>query len=400
VKAIPKRELTSAEEALRSALPDGELRTLFGETGLPNRRVEAWRWSDLRAALRDVKAPAEAFGRDLPRSRVAELATSVCTLGNGRLLTTTHDCFEVSPPEPTLWADMPVASLATAAPVHRATLSDGEVLLVRHGADGNGSAHQRLHLSIADAAQVTVIEEFDLTDQPFLNLLTEIEIGAGSRLRRIVAQDAAPDSILVHSSRLTLTAGARVEQTTVSGGAAFARHETRLVQERDGQVRIDGLYDLRGALHCDMTSLVVHDVPGTRTEQLCKGVVRDTARGVFQGKFAVAREAQKTDARMAHHALMLSDRASVQAKPELEIYADDVECAHGNTVGALDTDAMFYMRQRGLSEDEARSILIEAFLGEVLERIDDDALRAALAGAEDLSASDDDNRTSDNGSSV
>jgi Fe-S cluster assembly protein SufD len=111
------------------------------------------------------------------------------------------------------------------------------------------------------------------------------------------------------------------------------------------------------------------------TEQLTKGVVRDQARGVFQGRIVVAEGADHTDARMGHHALILSDRAEVDAKPELEIYADDVSCAHGNTVGALDEDALFYARQRGIPEDEAKALLTEAFIGEVIDRIEHEGAR-------------------------
>jgi Fe-S cluster assembly protein SufD len=119
-------------------------------------------------------------------------------------------------------------------------------------------------------------------------------------------------------------------------------------------------------------------VDGT-TGQLTKGVADDQARGVFQGRIVVAPGADRTDARMGHHALILSDRAEIDAKPELEIYADDVACAHGNTVGALDEEALFYARQRGLTEAEARALLMGAFLAEVVDRIEH-------AGARDIAA--------------
>jgi Fe-S cluster assembly protein SufD len=115
-------------------------------------------------------------------------------------------------------------------------------------------------------------------------------------------------------------------------------------------------------------------VDGT-TAQLTKGVVRDQARGVFQGRIVVTEGADRTDARMGHHALILSDRAEVDAKPELLIHADDVSCAHGATVGALDEDALFYARQRGIPEAEARALLTEAFIGEVVDRIAHDGAR-------------------------
>ncbi len=140
-------------------------------------------------------------------------------------------------------------------------------------------------------------------------------------------------------------------------------------------LRLDGVYLLAGKRHADLTTVVTHAGIDGATGQLTKGVVRDQARGIFQGKIIVAEGADHTDARMGHHALVLSDRAEVDAKPELEIYADDVACAHGNTVGALDDDALFYARQRGIPELEARALLTEAFIGEVIDRIEHEAAR-------------------------
>jgi len=140
-------------------------------------------------------------------------------------------------------------------------------------------------------------------------------------------------------------------------------------------VRLDGVYLLSDQRHADMTTIVSHVGAGGETVQLTKGVVSDQARGVFQGRIVVAEGADKTDARMGHHALVLSDRAEVDAKPELEIFADDVACAHGNSIGALDEEALFYAEQRGIPEAEARAMLTEAFVGEVIDRIEHDAAR-------------------------
>jgi Fe-S cluster assembly protein SufD len=143
-------------------------------------------------------------------------------------------------------------------------------------------------------------------------------------------------------------------------------------------VRLDGVYLLRDKRHADLTTIVTHDGVDGVTMQMAKGVVRDQARGVFQGRIIVAEGADRTDARMEHHALILSDRAEVDAKPELEIYADDVACSHGNTVGALDEDALFYARQRGIPEIEAKALLTEAFIGEVIDRIQHEGAREVV----------------------
>jgi Fe-S cluster assembly protein SufD len=145
-------------------------------------------------------------------------------------------------------------------------------------------------------------------------------------------------------------------------------------------VDLSGLYLCGSGRHADLTSTVRHQARGGVTRQLVKGAVRAGGRGVFQGRIAVMRGAQKTDARQHHHALLLAPGAEAFAKPELIINADDVQCAHGNTIGAPDEEALFYMRQRGLPEAQARALLIEAFLLEALPADLDGPLRAEIAG--------------------
>jgi Fe-S cluster assembly protein SufD len=139
-------------------------------------------------------------------------------------------------------------------------------------------------------------------------------------------------------------------------------------QETGAKATLNAAYLCAAGHHADITTEVRHGAPACVTRQLTKGAVLDGGRGVFQGKFFVPRNVgQKTDADMQHNALLLEEGAEVFAKPELEIYADDVECAHGNTSGALEANQMFYMRQRGIAEEEARALLTEAFIAEALE---------------------------------
>jgi Fe-S cluster assembly protein SufD len=157
----------------------------------------------------------------------------------------------------------------------------------------------------------------------------------------------------------------------LTGGAKRQRFETRVSHPGGGaKARLDGVYLLDGPRHADLTSAVIHEGEGGSTDQLTKGAVHGAARAVFQGRIVVARGADQTDARMGHHGLILSERAEIDAKPELEIYADDVACTHGNTVGALDEQALFYARSRGIPEAQARAMLTEAFVGEVVDRIE------------------------------
>ena len=190
---------------------------------------------------------------------------------------------------------------------------------------------------------------------------------------------SSPDAVIVHTALAALGPEGELSQHALTLGGALARHELRLRQDAGSRAVLDGLYKLSGRRHCDTTVHVDFTGEGAETSQLVKGVVSGRSRGVFQGKFHVARGAQRTDAKMAHHALILEQGAQANAKPELEIYADDVECAHGNTVGALDDEHLFYLRQRGLTAAQARAVLVEAFAGEVLDRVEDEALRGQLA---------------------
>ena len=201
----------------------------------------------------------------------------------------------------------------------------------------------------------------------------------GGALERIVLAADDAEAVSVSEAKVALAPGGHFAQTVVVAGARRQRIETRLAHPGGhASARIDGVYLLSGKRHADLTTAVEHHGLDGTTDQLTKGVAGDQARAVFQGRIVVAQGADRTDARMGHHALILSDRAEVDAKPELEIYADDVSCAHGNTVGALDDEALFYARQRGIPEPGARAMLTEAFIGEVIDRIGHEGAREAV----------------------
>ena len=194
--------------------------------------------------------------------------------------------------------------------------------------------------------------------------------------RLIVAEDGA-DAVSVSIAEVTLGPGARFAQTVMTTGARRQRLETRIVHPGAGAaVRMDGVYLLDAKRHADITTVVDHVGPGGETDQMIKGVVAEQARGVFQGRIVVAHGSDQTNARMKHDALVLSDQAEVDAKPELEIYADDVACAHGNTVGRA-------RRRRPCSTPPsaafprpmARAMLTRAFVETVVDRIEHDGAR-------------------------
>lgn len=204
-----------------------------------------------------------------------------------------------------------------------------------------------------------------------------IVIGEGASLTRVVVLDEPEDAISIRRSTVSTAPNSTFRQYVFSTGAKFQRFETHVDHAGHGAaVELNGAYLLKGKRHFDLTTRVTHgDIDGVTT-QLTKGLVKDSATAVFQGRILVERGADGTDARMRHQALILNDGAHVRAKPELEIYADDVQCAHGNTIGELDPEALFFCESRGMPEAVARGLLTQAFVLPVADAIADDALRA------------------------
>lgn len=358
---------------------------------LPSRRDEAWRYSDLRSALRVLPPPSTAIPAVPEGGPFGQLSATELRITNGRLEraleTGRTGGFEIAAGAPQLRStdgDLPrLAGRHANGPPLEIRLAAGraEALRLRFisGGDG-GSHHARVAISIGAGAELTLLESYEgLGSAYFSNTVLEFELEQDARLRRIVLLEEPDDAVSVSTAEVRLAPRAQFDQTVVATGARLQRHETHVHHPGEGaRARLDGVYLLGGARHADLTTTLAHAGAGGETSQLTKGLAADRARGVFQGKIVVAEGADGTDARMRHAALLLSDRAEIDAKPELEIYADDVACAHGNAIGALDEDALFYVRSRGVPEPAARAMLIQAFLGEVVERIESQPVREVV----------------------
>lgn len=320
-------------------------------TTFPSRRVEAWKYSDLRRVLRETPPPSPAIGI-APGGPFAAFGGEEIAFANGRAV----------------GADAFVAS-------------GEQTLRLRFVSDATGTGHSAsVRIAVKPGAQLMLLESHEGTGAGYVaNTRIELDVAAGAEVTRVVLVDEPADAISIAVAQIKTAPGAAYRQTTIASGAKLQRQETHLAHGGEAtSVTLDGLYALSGERHTDLTSIVRHNGLNGVTSQLTKGVVRDTARGVFQGKIVVERGADGTDARMGHHALILGERAEVDAKPELEIYADDVQCAHGNTVGNLDESALFYMQQRGLPAEEARALLTQAFLFEVVDRIEHEGAREVV----------------------
>jgi Fe-S cluster assembly protein SufD len=315
---------------------------------LPSRRDEDWRWTDLRGLIRQVPEPSAGLEPGDAQSRFAGLGGQTVVLANGR-------------------------------GGRSLRIDSDQTLALDVISDGAGAHAASLDISVASGVTLTLLESYRGTGSYLSHTRLNIVVGDGAVVERIVLAEEAAEAVAVSQAQVTLAPRARFLQTVAASGARRQRLETRLIHPGgQAEVRLDGVYLLSDKAHADLTTAVTHEAPDGVTDQLTKGVVRDQARGVFQGRIVVAPGADRTQARMGHHALILSDRAEVDSKPELEIYADDVSCAHGNTVGVLDEEALFYIRQRGVPQAQARGLLIGAFVGEVIDRIGHEGAREVV----------------------
>ena len=330
-------------------------------TQLPTRRDEAWKWTDVsRVVADDMRglanaAPVQIFvpeGVTVTRMD-AETAANDATLYT---LATEHagQVYAIDVP----------ADFTSESPIQIEGLTHG---------------HAQIALTLGKGAKVQLVEHYDGQAGGFANTDMRVKLADSAVLDRVIVQTDPVDSVRIATTHVTAWASAELVQHTLAFGGKLSRLETRLAgMGKAVKATINGAYLLDGARHCDMTSYVDLACPDGHIRQSVKGVTTDKARGVFQGKFHVRRPAQHTDARMRHDCMMLSDTSEIRSKPELEIYADDVVCEHGNTIGALDESALFYMRQRGIPLSQARAMLTEAFLASVFDTLEDDVMRESL----------------------
>jgi Fe-S cluster assembly protein SufD len=362
---------------------------------IPSRRTEAWKYSDLRRYLRDEPPISPKLPEGEPNvGPFKALTSNELLIANGRMNWWSEDDLtegvevssHASPGAPRMAEAMPMAALAAAKALDDVFIvsfkaGGPRTLALRWLSDAVKTGHHaRVGIVVEAAANATLLESYEGWGDAYLaNHLVEIFVEEGATLERIVLIEEPASAISITSAEVHLSKGTNFAQTTIASGAQLQRLETQVVHPGEGaSVRLDGLYALSGECQTDLTTVVRHGGLNGITSQLTKGVVRDTARGVFQGKIIVERGADGTDARMGHHALILGERAEIDAKPELEIYADDVQCAHGNTVGNLDESALFYMQQRGIPAEEARALLTQAFLIEVVDRIEHEGAREVV----------------------
>lgn len=362
---------------------------------LPNRRDEDWKWTDLRRMITGAYAPlvVEVRAADIDRmiaaSPFAKLGFKRAVFVNGAFDVARSQVTGVAVVHavPAVQQDETVIAINAALKPAGVTLrfdsnSDVPVELLHVTTDGLArSIATRNRVEVADGASATIIETHVGEGDYLAAHVTEIELGAGARLDRVkVEHESAKATHLAHVV-VTLGQDAVMQDFTQTSGATTNRQNGSIAfNGTGGDARIAGAYLLRSKQHADTKLVVDHKVPHCTSREVFKVVLDDHARGIFQGKVIVRPNAQKTDGKQSSHALLLSETAEFDAKPELEIYADDVVCGHGATAGDLNHDHMFYLKSRGIPEAEAKALLIAAFVGEAFDGIAHKGVREALVG--------------------
>ncbi|MCO5129211.1 MAG: Fe-S cluster assembly protein SufD [Xanthobacteraceae bacterium] len=401
-------------EARRAAFDD------FAKKGLPHRRVEEWKYTDLRVLLREVAALAAP--PDAAALKRAEAALATLDVTGAHRLVLVDGVFAPSLSDTTLEAGVTTHRLAdilndagnaTRADLLRtnatadimvalnaALATDGVVLgvaddakltkplhIVHVATQSAASLATRSFLKLGKGSQATLVESFIAAGGAQTYQTHDAVVlwaGEGAHLDHIRLVEDARDAANISTAIVTLGTGTQYRAFNLTSGAAVSRYQAFVrFGGENAHADVNGVSLLNGRQHADNTLVLDHTVPHCTSNEVFRAVVDEAAHSVFQGRINVHPDAQKTDARMMTRALLLSDEAEADNKPELEIFADDVQCGHGATTGALDDSLLFYLRARGLPEKEAQALLIQAFVGEAMEAIADESLRdVAIATAE------------------
>jgi len=228
-------------------------------------------------------------------------------------------------------------------------------------------------------ANIITQYEGEGNEEGFTNVVTEAVVGPGAKGGLYIIQNEGDSASHINSTQIEQAKDSQFSVVTVTKSGKLVRNNLNYEVNGEGcESNMYGVCFTRGKQHVDNHTFVDHLLPNCNSNELYKGVMNDKSTGVFNGKIMVRRDAQKTNAFQSNQNVLLTDTASIFTKPELEIYADDVKCSHGCTVGQLDEEATFYLQSRGLSKDDATKLLIQAFASDVIEKVEIEALRESL----------------------
>ncbi len=361
------------------------------KAGLPTRRVEAWHYTDLRRLLAavpefDASAKAVAVAPLLEGSTVLSVANGVSSAVSGidgvtfqRLSDKLTDG-SYAPALVTYGADDAIGAINTAF------VADGYFVDIEAGTQvekpielqnlqAGGQSHVRLPVRVGAGAKATIVERQTGEGAGLVSSVSQLLLGDDAEVLWLIVQDQPETATHLAQFKAELGKNARLTLFVMNAGGKLVRQEVIVKTTGEGaDFKLRGVNLLAGDTHVDVTMVLDHAVPHTTSTEVVRNVVTGRAKGVFQGRINVHQIAQKTDAKMACNTLLLSDDGEFSTKPELEIFADDVACGHGATVTEIDRNHLFYLMARGVDEKTARGLLIRAFLAEVIEELEDEAV--------------------------
>ena len=410
--AAARKDLPGGSEvgALRSDAFDR-----FAVQGLPHSRVEAWKYTDLRRLVRDAK-PLAPQPDAASKAAAGKAGAVFASLGLRRLLIVDgafvpelSDLADLEPgvsiratvkaldaDDAPMVLDGGMAGVDPVAALNTAFAADGVIIAVDPDvvvarpihlafvttASSPSAMFTRSSLELGAGAGITLVETHEGPDQSDYQVNTALRMLVGDRARLDHVKVISEGDAALHIATLLAEVGARAtyREFGLTAGGAVVRNQIFVRLAGEGTTAdMHQASLLAGRQHADTTLSVDHAAAGSQSREVFKAVVDDEARAVFQGRITVQPGAQQTDARMIARSLLLSDEAVANCKPELEIFADDVQCGHGTTTGALDDQLKFYLMARGIPEKEAEALLIQAFVGEVIDAVVRDDLREALS---------------------
>jgi Fe-S cluster assembly protein SufD len=421
IKTAAETALSTAFTTVKDKLPGpAALRESaferFEIAGLPHRRIEDWKYTDLRALMRDAKplaAPPDAAAKARAKNAGAAFAAVEgrrIVLVDGTFVPELSDLTGLEPgltirsmaqaladgdPAVVKRLGRVVATDNVAVALNTALMGDGVVIevaeraalarplhLVFFNANGSpASVFTRSLVVVGKGARAMLIESHEgVAGSDYqVNAALEIEVADEAHVDHIKITGEGAGALHVSSLMAAVGARARFNEFLFTTAAAVVRNQLFIHFKGEGTVAgIRGATLLRERQHADTTLVVDHTAGACISREVFKSVLDGESRGVFQGKIIVQPHAQKTDAKMAAHALLLSEEAEADSKPELEIFADDVQCGHGSTAGALDEDLLFYLKARGIPHKEAEALMIQAFVGEAVDGIEHAGLRDTM----------------------
>jgi Fe-S cluster assembly protein SufD len=427
MKTAAEAALAEAFAAVRATLP-GDRRIAerraaafqtFDACGLPHRRVEEWKYTDLRALIREAKPLAAAPDAQAKQraKRAGKLLAGIgarrITFVDGAFVAELSDLAALEPGlsivpmakalaegdslvASRLGAIVPTDDVAVA--LNTAFMGDGALVHISRntklerpihlvfvfGSDSASAAFTRSLIVVEEGAQATLIESHEGPDGIDYQVNTALELFVGDQAQVDHVKIGTEGARAIHVSTLMASIGAhaRLRDLVFTTGGAVVRNQLFVRFAGEGAtLALNGANLIKGRQHVDNTLVVDHAVPGGFSRELNKSVLDGESRSVFQGKIIVRPGAQKTDGKMMTQALLLSEDAEADNKPELEIFADDVQCGHGATAGALDRNLLFYLKTRGIPQAEAEALLIQAFVGEAIETLAHEGVKDALMGA-------------------